>query len=153
MKSLLVILIVAASLCSCSNKPDTLVDGGYDEQEMAAAIVRARSEVDAFIAELANPSGTNHAVKVPIEDDGETEHFWVTDVSYANGEFEGIIGNDPGIVENVESGQKWTAPKAEISDWLFMREGKMYGNYTMRPLLKAMPKDQAEAFREMLAEP
>jgi uncharacterized protein YegJ (DUF2314 family) len=56
-------------------------------------------------------------------------------------------------VRNVKMGQKWTIKKAEISDWMFMRGGKMYGNYTMRPLLKAMPEDQAAKYRAMLAEP
>jgi uncharacterized protein YegJ (DUF2314 family) len=29
----------------------------------------------------------------------------------------------------------------------------MYGNYTMRPLLKTMPEKEAAQFRAMLAEP
>jgi uncharacterized protein YegJ (DUF2314 family) len=56
-------------------------------------------------------------------------------------------------VKNVKIGQKWKIKKEDISDWLFMRDGKMHGNYTMRPLLKTMPKDEAAKFRSMLAEP
>ncbi len=81
------------------------------------------------------------------------EHFWLSDVVYRDGEFQGTIGNDPGIVTNVTFGQSWTIKKAEISDWMFMRGGKMYGNYTMRPLLKTMPAEEAEQYRSMLAEP
>jgi hypothetical protein len=29
----------------------------------------------------------------------------------------------------------------------------MHGNYTLRPLLAAMPKDEAEKYRAMLADP
>ena len=146
------ILLVAAVGCG-KPAPDTLIDSGYDEQEMEAAINRARSEVDSFIAELSKPTGTNHAVKAPITDKGETEHFWLIDVSYKNGQFEGTIDNDPGMVSNVEAGQKWTIKKEDISDWMYMRDGKMYGNYTMRPLLAAMSEEQAEQFRSILAEP
>jgi len=146
-----VFLILAC--CSCSRSPETLVKGGYDEQEMDAAIARARSEVDSFIAELSKGNGTDFAVKAPIEDKEETEHFWLTDIVYRNGKFEGVIGNDPGIVTNVKSGQKWTIKKSEISDWMFMRGGKMYGNYTLRPLLKTMPEKEAARFRSMLANP
>jgi uncharacterized protein YegJ (DUF2314 family) len=149
----LVLVPLFLVFCSCSQQPETLVDGGYDEAEMDAAIARARSEVDAFIAELDAGNGTNFAVKAPIEDDGETEHFWLTDVVYRDGEFEGVIGNDPGIVTNVKFGQKWTIEKSDISDWMFMRDDKMHGNYTMRPLLKTMPEQEAAKFREMLAEP
>ena len=41
----LALLILA--YCSCSKTPDTLVEGGYDEQEMEAAIARAGEAVQA----------------------------------------------------------------------------------------------------------
>jgi hypothetical protein len=34
-----------------------------------------------------------------------------------------------------------------------MRAGKMVGNYTMRPLLKRMPLNDAARYRAMLADP
>lgn len=95
----------------------------------------------------------NHAVKVPIVDGEETEHFWLIDVTFANGSFKGTINNDPGLVKNVKIGQPWTVKKTEISDWMYMRDGKMHGNYTMRPLLKNLPKEEADQYRAMLAEP
>jgi len=151
MKHYFTLTVLLISLCGCNKTPDTLVESGYDEMEMESAIARSRSEVDSFIAELSNPTGMNHAVKAPIEDDGEIEHFWLTEVSFQNGEFEGTINNEPGLVGNVQIGQKWTVSKTEISDWMFMRDGKMHGNYTLRPLLKTMP--EAEELRSMLAEP
>lgn len=157
MKRLLAIAFVVLPAWGCSQPkpemPETLVESGYDETEMDAAIARARSEVDSFISELANPTGTDHAVKVPIEDDGQIEHFWLSEVSYKDGRFEGVINNDPGIVDNVKIGQPWTVQKEQISDWLYMRDGKMHGNYTMRPLLKTMPETEAEKLRSILAEP
>jgi uncharacterized protein YegJ (DUF2314 family) len=153
MKHHLLFALVIVCLGGCNKKPDTLITSGYDEKEMDAAIARARGEVDRFIAELERPTGENHAVKAPIQDAGQTEHFWLTEVRYQNGQFEGTINNEPGIVKNVKLGQKWTIKKADISDWMFMRGGKMHGNYTMRPLLKAMPPDDAAKFRAMLAEP
>lgn len=150
--TLALLVLLAVGGCGKST-PDTLVESGYDEQEMNAAIARARSEVDSFVSELSKPTGTNHAVKAPIEDAGETEHFWLTDVSFQNGEFKGTINNDPGIVSNVKIGQSWTIKKTDISDWMFMRDGKMHGNYTMRPLLKTMPEDEAAKYRSILADP
>ena len=140
-------------LCGCSKMPDTLIKSGYDEKEMDAAIARARRETDQFIAELAKPAGDDHAVKAPITDANGTEHFWLTDLTYKNGQFEGTINNDPGIVRNVKLGQKWKIKKEEISDWMYMRGGKMHGNYTMRPLLKTMPEEEAAKLRAILAEP
>jgi len=148
-----VVVFLILMCCSCSKKPETLVEGGYDEQEMDAAIARARKEVDSFIAELSKRNGSDFAVKVPIEDKEEVEHFWLTDIVYRDEKFHGVIGNEPGVVTNVKMGQKWSVKKSEISDWMFIRDGKMHGNYTVRPLLKTMPEEKAEAIKSMLANP
>ena len=152
-KTALVVVFLILACGACSKTPDTLVKGGYDEQEMEAAIARARSEVDSFIAEMSKGNGTDFAVKVPIEDKDEIEHFWLTDIVYRNGKFEGKIGNEPGMVTNVKEGQKWSVKKSEISDWMFMRDGKMHGNYTLRPLLKTMSEEEAAKFKSLLANP
>ena len=149
----LLALLLIPLACACSRKPETLIEEGYDQKAMDEAIARARQEVDYFIAALEKGEGTDFAVKAPIEDDGKVEHFWLTDVAYRDGVFEGTIGNDPGIVDNVEFGQNWTINRSEISDWMFLRDEKIYGNYTMRPLLETMPEEEAEMWRSQLAEP
>lgn len=153
-KHLLIFLALSLLLvCSCSRQPDTLVTGGYDEKEMEAAIARARAEVNVFIAALNEGKGLNFAVKAPVKEGDETEHFWLTDVVYRDGTFEGLIGNDPGVVKNVKFGQKWKIEKSEISDWMFVRDEKIHGNYTMRPLLKTMKKEEAEMWKSRFATP
>lgn len=154
MRLCLIAPLVVIAVCGCGKSaPETLVTSGYDQQEMDAAMARARSEVGSFIVELANPTGTDHAVKAPIEDNGQTEHFWLIDLTYQDGQFGGTINNDPDIVGNVKIGQKWKVASNEISDWLYMKDGKMFGNYTMRPLLKTMPEEEAKMFRAMFAVP
>lgn len=156
MKNMLAFLF-AASLalvfCSCGREPDTLVKDGYDEKEMDAAIARARNEVDAFIVILKKGDGVNFAVKVPINDKGQVEHFWLSDIAYSDGAFKGKIGNEPGMVTNVKFGQEWTVKKQDVSDWMYMKNNKIYGNYTLRPLLKTMKKEEADKWRAMLANP
>jgi uncharacterized protein YegJ (DUF2314 family) len=149
----LLIALMVGLCCACAKSPETLMKSGYDEREMDAAIARARSEVDSFIAELSKQNGADFAVKAPIEDRGQVEHFWLTSVVFKDGQFEGEIGNDPGIVRNVKLGQKWTIKKMEISDWMFMRDGKMHGNYTMRPFFKSMPAEEAAKMKSILATP
>ncbi|MCL4109069.1 UNVERIFIED_CONTAM: hypothetical protein GTU68_032192 [Idotea baltica] len=121
--------------------------------DMDGAIARARSESDAFIEQLTSGSGEQFGVKAAVEDDGKVEHFWLNQIVYSDGQFEGVIANDPEIVSNVKLGQKWTVAREEISDWQFTRDGKIHGNYTMRPLLDTMPAEEADKFRSMLAEP
>lgn len=146
-------LLLMLSVCSCGTEPETLVTGGYNEKEMEAAIARARAEVDTFIAALAAGEGADFSVKAPIEDGENVEHFWLTDIVYRDGSFEGRIGNDPGMVTNVSFGQSWTVARDEISDWMFFRDEKMHGNYTMRPLLATMSEDEAEMWRSRFAAP
>jgi uncharacterized protein YegJ (DUF2314 family) len=148
--SLLALLLV---VCSCRQDPETLVRDGYDEQEMEAAIARARAEIESFVTALEQNAGSDFAVKAPIQDRDHTEHFWLTDVSYRDGSFTGLIGNEPGMVSNVKLGQKWTLKKSEVSDWMFIRAEKMHGNYTMRPLLKTMNAADAQKWRALFAEP
>ncbi len=54
---------------------------------------------------------------------------------------------------NVEAGERYSFKEADISDWMFMRNGKIVGNETMRPLLKRMPKAEAARYRAMLESP
>jgi len=149
------VLLSLITVLGCgTSDPDTLIKStDYDEQEMEAAIAQAREETDLFIAELTSPTGTDHAVKAPVTDGEEVEHFWLVDVSFADGQFTGRIDNDPGIVSNVKIGQTWTVKKEDISDWMYFRDGKMHGNHTVRPLLNALPPEEAEKVRSMLATP
>jgi uncharacterized protein YegJ (DUF2314 family) len=153
MLRVLVLFMAVIASAFGADKPETLVEGGYDEQEMQAAISRARSELEKFIGILNDQKGSNFAVKVPIEDEGKVEHFWLTGISYSDNHFEGKIGNDPGVVSNVKFGQVIRVHKREITDWLFMRDGKMHGNYTLRPLLATMSAEEAAMYRSMLANP
>ncbi len=147
------LITLLAVVASCHRDPDTLVRDGYDEQEMKEAIQRARSELPKFIAALEARSGSDFAVKAPISQGKQPEHFWLTSVSVRKDQFEGEIGNDPGIIKGVKMGQKWTVGTNEISDWMFLRDEKMHGNYTMRPLLKTMDPAKAREWKRLFAEP
>jgi uncharacterized protein YegJ (DUF2314 family) len=56
-------------------------------------------------------------------------------------------------VRKVKLGQRIEIPEADISDWLYMRDGKMVGNGTVRPLFKHMPAAEVEEVKRMMAEP
>ena len=151
MKILPLLLFTSLFLFSCQqgSEPETLVRN-YDESGMDAAIARARAEVDQFLVVLKKGDADSFSVKAPIKDENGTEHFWLTDVTSADGQFTGSVGNDPGIVQNVQYGQPWTIEKGEISDWMFTRGEKIHGGYTIDPLLDSYPEEEAEALRAKL---
>ncbi len=159
MKLLLTICILTFITIGCSksdkNKaensamPETLTKE-FDEAAMDAAIATARSRVDEFLKVFEEKGADSFSVKAPIQDGDETEHFWIVNISYADGEFSGEIGNDPGIVKNVKAGQKWQIKKSEISDWMYTKGEMIHGGFTIDPLLGSFPKDQADALRSKL---
>ncbi len=89
---------------------------------------------------------------MPIRDNDKTEHFWLKDAAYRDRSFIGTIDNAPEIVHTVKLGDQVTVRKSEISDWLYMKNGKMHGNYTMRALFKHMSPAEAAKYRQMLAD-
>ncbi|WP_139500888.1 YegJ family protein, partial [Escherichia coli] len=118
-KILLMLSLLFFTTAGFSEVSDTLVTGGYDKQAMSDAIKHARKETDKFIEVMNKKDADTFAVKAPITDHGRTEHFWLTDVTYSNGMFIGVISNDPSIVTNVEYGQEWKIKKEDISDWMY----------------------------------
>ena len=149
-KILLMLSLLFFTTAGFSEVSDTLVTGGYDKQAMSDAIKHARKETDKFIEVMNKKDADTFAVKAPITDHGRTEHFWLTDVTYSNGMFIGVISNDPGIVTNVEYGQEWKIKKEDISDWMYTRGDKIYGCYTIDPLLVTYPKEEADELRAKL---
>jgi uncharacterized protein YegJ (DUF2314 family) len=156
--------ILALLIAGCSNSPPegmmgtaddpmVLVQGGDPEMEQARNTARAR--LPEFWAIYDNPAGEEEdlALKVEISDAGGTEFFWASPIEKRDGKIYGIINNDPNIVESVEFGDEVEIPEDKIADWMYMKAGKMHGNFTMRPLLKQMPAAEAEQYRAMLAEP
>lgn len=150
-KILLPILAVFIILCGCNRESDDpVVEVQASNEKMNAAMDHARETVNVFIERLTNPqpSDSEFGVKVKIQDGENVEFLWVSDISFADGAFSGNIANDPQSVKNVRFGQKVSVKSDEISDWKYLDNGKMIGNFTMRVLLEYIPPEQAKAIRE-----
>jgi uncharacterized protein YegJ (DUF2314 family) len=150
-RAVLVLLAVTLLIVGCSDRSeDPVIEVEADDIEMNDAIAQARSTVDEFVEKLQNPKPTDEgfSVKKMIEDGDDVEHFWLSDVSYSDGIFTGTIGNEPQSVRNVKFGQEVSVAESEITDWMYLDDGKMAGNFTLQVLLKRMPKEQAQAIRE-----
>lgn len=125
------------------------------DAEMDAARAKARRTIAMFWAAMdARQQDTRgFALKVAIPHGQGHEHFWLTDVVRHGDRYRGTINNEPRHARQVRLGERYEFGDAEISDWMFMRGGKIVGNETMRPLLQRMPQAQAEQYRAMLETP
>ncbi len=111
-----------------------------DDEAMTAAIAKARTTADEFIAALESPTAQqdSFAVKAEFEDGDHVEHMWLNPVRFADGKFEGRVGNEPNMVSTVKLGDVVTVAKVEISDWMYVDDGKLVGGFTLRVLRASM---------------
>src|SRR3954453_10669424 len=139
-KTIALLLTATLIIAGCSRKPDTLTNK-YDQKKMEQAIAEARSTFDEFLARSRSPhpGDEDFNVKVRIEDKNGVEHFWVSDLKLDSEPYSGKIADDPGIVKKVKFGQEYSFTRSEISDWMYMANDKMQGNYTLRIELESMP--------------
>ena len=148
-------LMMFLTACRRSDSEDKVIDVAPDNPEMVAAIAKARATLPEFWKVFDKPDHgeTEFSLKVKISDKGGTEYFWVIDLERKDGKIFGAINNDPDYVKKVKLGDRIEIPQADISDWLYMRNGKMVGNETVRPLLKQMSADEAARLRSIMADP
>jgi uncharacterized protein YegJ (DUF2314 family) len=138
------LVLVAACERGPTYSPGKTVGVSKEDAAVNGAIARARAEIDTFIARLRHPAAgdSGFSVKAPITDGKETEHFWLTGVTFDGAAFHGTINNTPEYVHTVQFGQAWTMGKAEASDWMYVSDGKLVGGYTIRAIRDMMNKQE-----------
>ncbi|MBI5261207.1 MAG: DUF2314 domain-containing protein [Bradyrhizobium sp.] len=134
-----------------------VIDVRTADPEMNAAIARARATLPTFWAsyDAPKPSETGHALKARFptrRNDGE--HIWINDVKkLPNGGYSGRFANAPRDLPGKKDGDTVEFKESDISDWMFLRNGKIVGGETIKPLLKTMPKADADALRARMETP
>ena len=115
--------------------PVTMVD--VDDPEMAAAEKQARESLDDFIKAMQNPepNQSDFSVKHSFKDGEANEHMWITDLTYVQGKFSGILGNEPALVRNMKIGDKVTINRDQVEDWLYFEGEELIGGYTAKLLM------------------
>jgi uncharacterized protein YegJ (DUF2314 family) len=157
-------LVVGASLlivsCSKSNNNSVVVkradEPDYirvsDNKEMDAAIDQAKKSVQKFITALQAPTAaqSSFSVKKPFTQGQKVEHIWLSPVTFDGQNFHGEVGDDPVDVTGVKLGDKVTVGKDEISDWMYVENGKLVGGYTVKALYSQMkPEEKADFLKQV----
>jgi uncharacterized protein YegJ (DUF2314 family) len=152
MKRLSIALLLATIVAAASSEPvqDRTILVRSSDPEMARAISTAQSTLDEFLKMAANPpAGTSgFKIKVKVMDGSQSEHLWIQPFKVTPDGFVGIVGNEPDYVRNVKLGQRITFHRADVSDWGYVQNGKQKGSFTICVLLKRMPKEEAQRFRD-----
>jgi len=160
MKSLLraaiLTLLVLAAPAAAVAQDSSYIKVPNEDQEMNEAKDKARALLAHFWQKFAEPGPdeTGFSIKVALPyGRNNTEHIWTKDIERKDGKISAVINNVPRDVTTVRLGERIEVADAQISDWMYMRSGKIVGNYTMRPLLKRIPPQDAARYRAMLADP
>jgi uncharacterized protein YegJ (DUF2314 family) len=142
------VIAIAIGGCGKKSAADKATYVADDDPRMNAAMDKARSTVGTFISSLKSPivGQSSFSIKAPLSDGTNTEHFWITPVSYDGTTFHGTVNNEPAKVKSVKMGQKVSVAPDKISDWMYIEHLKLVGGYTMRVLRDAMPPAERADF-------
>ncbi|MDX8457737.1 YegJ family protein [Mesorhizobium humile] len=123
-------LLALAPLHAWAQSDDKAMMIASDDAEMAAAIEKARSGLDEFLAlsDAPLPGTDKFKLKVMIVDGNATEHFWVIPFKRTDTGLVGILANEPEIVRNVVLGQNIEFTRDDISDWGYTKNGHQVGS-------------------------
>ncbi len=125
-----------------------MYDVADDDVQMDRAVQRARRTVPQFVQALQHPApgDRNFGVKKLFVKDGKAEHIWLTDVQFTGNRFVGYVDNHPRNIPGLKVGDKVSVNPNEITDWLYVHDGKMVGGYTVRVLMTELSPADKEDF-------
>lgn len=121
-----------------------------DNQAMDRAVETAQKTVDKFIAALRAPkaSQSRFAVKKPFVEGDKAEHIWLTEVSYDGRLFHGKVDNEPVEIKGARAGQAVSVAANEISDWMYVQDGRLVGGYTITAMCHHMSPAEKQQFEK-----
>lgn len=132
-------------------RPDVhAVDPG--DPDMNAARARAQSTVDGFIQHLPalRSEGAFFTVKLPLSENGTTEHVWINEPDFDGERFTGYLASVPISLTSWSHGDKVSVAADGISDWAAVTDGTLYGGFTLHALRPRMTEEERQALYEGL---
>ena len=137
-------MAILALAVGCRKSDDPVVKVEAEDSEMNAAISAAQASITNFMAVFRHPQ-TNQQyflVKGRFTAGHVVEHIWVADLSYDGSVFHGVIANEPESIPGLRFKQPVELQPGQISDWMFVQDGKLVGGYTSRVLRARMTAQQ-----------
>ena len=126
-----------------------------DDPKMQEAFTKARSTFKYFWRELSwefnriVPALDLAFVKVACHQKKlfkgvQTEFMWISNISFDGITVKGVLNNEPNVLTNIKLGDVVEVPVAEICDWMFSTNRKVYGGFTIQ-VIRAMMSENDRA--------
>ena len=107
------------------------------EQAIIQDLAREEPEIVDSLVKYAFPTEKSECI---------VEHMFLSDFEYLDGKLLGILMSEPQYAENVEEGDQITIELNSISDWLYVKDGKVYGGYTFELIWKSFSDDEKQMY-------
>lgn len=123
-----------------------------EDPEIVDARLAALASIQTFIQRLPEleQAGAYVSVKIPIGVDPEIEQIWLeSPVRFNDGAFHGTIGNEP-LLPEFSLGDPISVPVSEISDWMVVVDGRLYGGFTVLVTRSHLSPEQQAQFDAMV---
>lgn len=121
-----------------------------ENKAMDRAVQTAQKTVNKFIEVLRAPKAnqTRFAVKKPFVEADKVEHIWLTEVSFDGHLFRGKVDNEPVDIKGARPGQEVSVAANEISDWMYVEDGRLVGGYTIAAMCQHMSSAEKQQFEK-----
>lgn len=140
----------SAQSSSAGNRPDSpaYVHVHDSDKAMDQAVHEAQRTLGKFMAALTKPKPgqTGFSVKKRCIEGKMCEHIWVADVRFDGHVLRGKVDNSPVDVKSLRVGQEVTVQPGEVSDWMYVENGRLVGGYTVRAYYRNLPADEKRQF-------
>jgi uncharacterized protein YegJ (DUF2314 family) len=158
------VLLCAVLLFSCEKSaepPEVTVMPVYqDDMEIVRIAEDARNTLPVFFRYLTRTgagasAGKDCYVKYPFladENSGvDKEQIWLTGIQFSNGQYFGVLANAPRYLSGMKRGDRVIFDMDTITDWMYVRDGKITGGESIKYLLEKTPENQRnDRERELL---
>lgn len=157
-KAISLVLVVLLFSCNDGKKHIEKKENGGDEvysvsdedSDMNVAIDKAVKSYSDFLKvyESNDNNCSGFSVKMRFPYDGGGEHMWLSHLFLKNERLFGVLDSDPVNVFTVKAGDSLEVNKNRVSDWMFVKNGKLVGGYTIRVLYNKMSEKERADFRK-----
>ena len=133
---------------SPSSQADRIDMVASDDAEMNAAITTAKQSFGRFLDAFLDPQPGQSAfeVKAVFVEGDNAEHLWLADLDLSDAHhLKGTVANKPALL-SLRFKQRVEFEPSQITDWMYVQDGKLVGGYTTRVLRDRMSPQKRAAF-------
>ena len=120
------------------------------DKDVDQAVHRAQDTLAEFTKALTapQPGQTGFAVKKRCIEGDKCEHIWLADAHFEGKLLCGTVDNIPVDLKKIREGQKVTVRPEEISDWMYLQDGRLVGGYTIVAYYRKLSPAEKKRFTQ-----